>query len=247
MTGSVGGRGVYSYPEGEVALESGGEGFSGSADSGRTPPAADRALGVMAPRRRRGRVRRACWGLLVVGGAFAERGDDGHRRLLTRFATWHVSRRLRENQPVTSYRKNNARTMLRDAERFLAYLADRGRRIDECTQNDLDTWTASAENRQVDSLRPFLKMVPTATRASTPAAAAISTDSSRAAGTARARRVRPSHLHRRHHSGRRSGTRTADPALCPAAHSHCRTHHRRRDPGRKPGTPAPGRPADASA
>ncbi|MCP2256171.1 Site-specific recombinase XerD [Prauserella aidingensis] len=93
----------------------------------------------------------------MVGGAFAERGDDGHRRLLTRFATWHVSRRLRENQPVTSYRQNNARTMLRDAERFLAYLADRGRRIDECTQNDLDTWTASAENRQVASLRPFLK------------------------------------------------------------------------------------------
>lgn len=85
--------------------------------------------------------------------------DPAHRKLLERFATWHVLRRLRQTareQPINSYRANNARRLLRVAVLFLDDLAAHGRRLDECTQTDIDRWF-TAENRDPKCSREFLQ------------------------------------------------------------------------------------------
>ncbi|TLW89256.1 hypothetical protein FFT09_22645 [Saccharomonospora piscinae] len=83
--------------------------------------------------------------------------DPGHSRLLTRFGTWHVLRRLRHGPPVTSYRLNNARHTMRTAAQFLTYLAYDGRRIDGCTQADIDHWFASKPAQTGHATREFLQ------------------------------------------------------------------------------------------
>jgi hypothetical protein len=71
--------------------------------------------------------------------------DVDHRRLLELFATWYVLRRLRERAeqgPVGQGRCTSARYRLRQSADFLAFLADRGLRIEQCRQADIDAWFA---------------------------------------------------------------------------------------------------------
>lgn len=94
-----------------------------------------------------------------LSGWLVRISNPEHRRLLERFATWHVLRRLRlsaREQPINSYRANNARRLLRVSALFLDDLAEHGRRLDECTQADIDRWfTAGSSDRKTS--REFLR------------------------------------------------------------------------------------------
>jgi hypothetical protein len=71
--------------------------------------------------------------------------DDQHRKLVERFVTWHVLRKLRDTaarRPIGTHRQSMARDTLVQAAAFLAWLASRGRTVSCCTQADLDAWFA---------------------------------------------------------------------------------------------------------
>ena len=71
--------------------------------------------------------------------------DPDHRRLLHRFATWQLLRRLRATaatQPLGPTVLTTARTTLIPAAAFLTWLATRDRAIGQCTQTDIDAWYA---------------------------------------------------------------------------------------------------------
>jgi len=85
--------------------------------------------------------------------------DPDHRKILSRFATWHVLRQLRATaatQPIGYYRNQSARTNLRQAMLFLTDLAGHGRELGECTQADIDRWFATASKGIGPAVRPFL-------------------------------------------------------------------------------------------
>ena len=93
-------------------------------------------------------------------GWLEEVPDDEHRKILHRFATWHLLRRLRSaaaTAPVGHYRSQLARAHLRQAAAFLLYLSSRATTLAECTQADLDHWHAHAPRTQRQTLRPFLR------------------------------------------------------------------------------------------
>jgi hypothetical protein len=93
-------------------------------------------------------------------GWLATIDDPDHRKILDRYATWHVLRKLRRvagDGPIGSYRNNNAREHLKMAAVFLADLTGWGRDLAECTQADLDRWFAGHPAPTEHSLvRPFL-------------------------------------------------------------------------------------------
>lgn len=65
-----------------------------------------------------------------------------HRQLLTRYARWHVIARARldrhgQLRPTVADR---CRQEIRSAQRFLAYLLDRGTELHSCRQADIDAW-----------------------------------------------------------------------------------------------------------
>jgi len=71
--------------------------------------------------------------------------DVEHRRLLERFASWHVERKLRAaatRGPIGASRDKQARRGLVQAAAFLTWLAARGRILTRCAQSDLDAWHA---------------------------------------------------------------------------------------------------------
>jgi len=85
--------------------------------------------------------------------------DQGHRKILRRFATWHTVRHLRavaETTPVGPYRNINSRGQLRQAATFLAELTARQRALDDLDQAELDRWHAKATPTEQQMLRPFL-------------------------------------------------------------------------------------------
>ena len=71
-------------------------------------------------------------------------GNAGHRRLLERFLRWRLLRHLRSGStaaaPLGHGPYQRAKQRLTVAIAFLAWLADRGRQLGECTQHDLDEW-----------------------------------------------------------------------------------------------------------
>ena len=71
-------------------------------------------------------------------------GDAGHRQLLERFLRWRLLRHLRSSgttaTPLGHGPYQRAKQRLTVAIAFLAWLADRGRHLGECTQHDLDAW-----------------------------------------------------------------------------------------------------------
>jgi hypothetical protein len=86
--------------------------------------------------------------------------DPEHRKLLHRFATWHVLRKLRAaaaSGPIGHYRNQSARSQLRQAAAFLADLTAHDRALADCTQADLDRWFAAAGPTQKQDVRPFLR------------------------------------------------------------------------------------------
>jgi hypothetical protein len=84
--------------------------------------------------------------------------DVEHRKLLHRFATWHVLRKLRiraASGPIGHYRGQAGRDQLRQTARFLTHLAEHDVTLAQCTQADLDRWAAHATSGRRQSLRPF--------------------------------------------------------------------------------------------
>ncbi len=86
--------------------------------------------------------------------------DPEHRKILHRFATWHVLRGLRATAatgPLGHYRDQIARRKLRTAADFLQHLARHGIALGECSQHALDGWFAHANDSDTNQLRPFLR------------------------------------------------------------------------------------------
>ncbi len=66
-----------------------------------------------------------------------------HERLLRRHATWEVLRSLRAasaRRHLSDNAHNGAKTKLKAARAFLAFLAQRDRTLDGCRQADIDAW-----------------------------------------------------------------------------------------------------------
>ncbi|MEU4396900.1 hypothetical protein [Kribbella sp. NPDC023855] len=83
-----------------------------------------------------------------------------HRKLLHRFGTWHLLRRLRaaaQTGPIGHCRNQNARSHLRQAAAFLADLSAYGRSPQQCTQADLNRWFATAPRSAGQGARAFLR------------------------------------------------------------------------------------------
>lgn len=73
--------------------------------------------------------------------------DTEHRRVVERFAVWHVQRRLRQfadRGPITEKQTQQARAEVRHAIGFLAWLNSRGRALGACGQADVDAWYGGA-------------------------------------------------------------------------------------------------------
>ncbi|AXE82637.1 hypothetical protein C5746_06640 [Streptomyces atratus] len=71
--------------------------------------------------------------------------DAGHRQLLELFTAWHVQRRLNTlagRGPLTGKQVQQARDEIHLATAFLDHLAERGRSLADCTQDDVDAWYA---------------------------------------------------------------------------------------------------------
>ncbi|MFD9375154.1 hypothetical protein ACFWBH_06375 [Streptomyces sp. NPDC059999] len=71
--------------------------------------------------------------------------DDGDRKLVRRFATWHHLRRLRREaglRPLTSAQVTSVRADIRPAVALLAWLRHHGTSLGLCTQAHLDEWLA---------------------------------------------------------------------------------------------------------
>ena len=69
--------------------------------------------------------------------------DADHRQLLERFVQWRLLRHLRSrgaSTPLGHGPYQRAKQHLTVAIVFLAWLADRGHQLNECTQHDLDQW-----------------------------------------------------------------------------------------------------------
>lgn len=85
--------------------------------------------------------------------------DPEHRKILHRYANWHLLRQLRATAataPIGHYRHQDARHRLRVAAAFLTYLDVHNNTLAECGQADLDRWHALAISSHKQSLRPFL-------------------------------------------------------------------------------------------
>lgn len=96
---------------------------------------------------------------LWLPGWLAAIEDTEHRRILQRFATWHILRQLRliaAREPVGSYRANIARARLRAPAEFLRLLAGHDRTLRQCTQADVDRWFATATTAGRGLVRRFL-------------------------------------------------------------------------------------------
>jgi hypothetical protein len=85
--------------------------------------------------------------------------DPEHRKLLHRFGTWHILRRLRtaaQAGPIGHYRNQSARNQLRYAAAFLADMSTLGRALHQCTQADLDHWFVTAQRTAGQGAKTFL-------------------------------------------------------------------------------------------
>lgn len=86
--------------------------------------------------------------------------DADHRKLLERFATWHLLRKLRlraAEQPLGHSRQQSARLALVQSETFLTHLDARGHTLDQCTQADLDAWYAGQTSPSRRLVQGFLR------------------------------------------------------------------------------------------
>jgi hypothetical protein len=82
-----------------------------------------------------------------------------HYRLLRQFGLWHQIPRLRTRagaRPLTEAARRFTAEQFTQAERFLAWLDQRDRRLGDCTQADLDAWHAQAAEHHKRAARMFL-------------------------------------------------------------------------------------------
>lgn len=89
----------------------------------------------------------------------AEPDDHEHHRLLRQFGLWHQLPKLRataRHRTLTPATRHRAAEQFTHASRFLLWLDEHGRRLDTCTQTDLDAWHAQARAHQQRALRSFL-------------------------------------------------------------------------------------------
>lgn len=83
--------------------------------------------------------------------------DLEQRQLVRRFATWHHQRRLREFArmgTLTGAQGHNAKQDITAAVNFLHWLADRGRTLASCQQQDVDAWLTTGPTTRF-TLRTF--------------------------------------------------------------------------------------------
>jgi hypothetical protein len=83
-------------------------------------------------------------------------GNAGHRQLLERFLRWYLLRHLRSGStaaaPLSHGPHQRAKQRFTVAAAFLAWLADRGHQLGECTQHDLDSWFAAGPSTRQHAL-----------------------------------------------------------------------------------------------
>ncbi|MGK2874464.1 MAG: hypothetical protein ACSLEW_02340 [Nocardioides sp.] len=74
-----------------------------------------------------------------------EVADPRHQQTLGRYARWHVIARAKPDRHgrLNATIADRCRQEIRDAQRFLAHIAGRGRTVDGCTQADLDSWLST--------------------------------------------------------------------------------------------------------
>lgn len=85
--------------------------------------------------------------------------DADHAQIIRRYATWHVLPRLRaaaEQKPVTQASRSFADDQVRQATRFLEWLAAQGHTLDSCAQAEIDRWHAENRPHRRQALRGFL-------------------------------------------------------------------------------------------
>jgi hypothetical protein len=135
-----------------------------------TLPATHQALDAHPRRRAADQLRQA----LVASGALPPRDEElartgqwltgiltaiepASRRLVQAYATWHVMRRLRASagtgrrpHTYTAHARNN----IRAAAAFTAWLARRGRSLQQCRQADVDAWLVTGP--RAGQVRDFL-------------------------------------------------------------------------------------------
>jgi hypothetical protein len=84
--------------------------------------------------------------------------DAEHAQLLRTYVHWHLLRPLRTRRPhgaLTDSTGSSARTRLRCIAAFLEWLAQRGRRLSTCHQQDLDAWCAHQLGYRIQILHAF--------------------------------------------------------------------------------------------
>ncbi|MBF8191388.1 hypothetical protein ITP53_37955 [Nonomuraea sp. K274] len=87
--------------------------------------------------------------------------DDGERKLVRRFATWHHLRRLRRQaakKPVTSTQATAVRASIRAAVALLIWLGEHGTDLQHCTKVHLDEWIDGGTTTRYDA-RGFLECI----------------------------------------------------------------------------------------
>jgi hypothetical protein len=86
--------------------------------------------------------------------------DPDHAQVIRRFATWHVLPRLRaraEKRPITSAGRRYAGEQILQATALLAWLANHGLTLPECTQADVDAWCLERTVSDRVNIRAFLQ------------------------------------------------------------------------------------------
>jgi hypothetical protein len=92
--------------------------------------------------------------------AVAARNDPDERRLLPRYAVWHVERRLRQRNRDTYATPNQAavaRGQIQAAAAFLDWLTASDLTLATCTQIHLDRWMAAANSGQRGRTGSFVR------------------------------------------------------------------------------------------
>jgi hypothetical protein len=86
--------------------------------------------------------------------------DPDHTQIIRRFATWHVLPRLRgraEKRPITPAGRRYAGEQILQATALLAWLADHGHALAECTQAHVDAWCVENTVSDRINVRAFLQ------------------------------------------------------------------------------------------